>query len=128
MSVGLDVGSSQIRCLRLRGEQTVGSSSRALFAVLPEASEYRALLEAGHIPFAICDGALALIGDNAAALALAGALDAQDLWVPAIRPPTVPVGTARLRITLSAAHTTDDVQRLIDGLTGAAATLTGDQP
>ncbi|MCX7418091.1 MAG: hypothetical protein NT013_00955 [Planctomycetia bacterium] len=67
MSIGLDVGSSQIRCLRLHGEQTVGSSSRALFAVLPDASEYRALLEAGHIPFAICDGALALIGDNAAA-------------------------------------------------------------
>ncbi len=67
MSIGLDVGSSQIRCLRLRGEQTVGSSSRALFAVLPDASEYRSLLKAGHIPFAICDGALALIGDNAAA-------------------------------------------------------------
>ena len=66
-----------------------------------------------------------LIGDNAAALALASALDRQDLWVPAIRPPTVPVGTARLRITLSAAHTTDDVQRLIDGLTQAAADLTG---
>ena len=68
-----------------------------------------------------------LIGDNAAALALAAALDAQDLWVPAIRPPTVPVGTARLRITLSAAHTTDDVQRLVDGLTRAAADLTGGQ-
>lgn len=66
-----------------------------------------------------------LIGDNAAAMALAAVLDAQDLWVPAIRPPTVPVGTARLRITLSAAHTTDDVQRLIDGLTHAAAALTG---
>ena len=66
-----------------------------------------------------------LIGDNAAAMALAGALDAQDLWVPAIRPPTVPVGTARLRITLSAAHTKEDVQRLIDGLTRAAAALTG---
>lgn len=66
-----------------------------------------------------------LIGDNAAALALTAALDAQDLWVPAIRPPTVPVGTARLRITLSAAHTADDVQRLIDGLTRAAAEFTG---
>ena len=66
-----------------------------------------------------------LIGDNAAAMALAAMLDAQDLWVPAIRPPTVPVGTARLRITLSAAHTSDDVQRLIDGLTHAAAQLTG---
>jgi 8-amino-7-oxononanoate synthase len=66
-----------------------------------------------------------IVGDNAAALALAAALDAQDLWVPAIRPPTVPVGTARLRITLSAAHTEDDVQRLIMGLTQAAANLMG---
>lgn len=67
-----------------------------------------------------------LIGGNAAALALAAALEAQDLWVPAIRPPTVPVGTARLRITLSAAHTVDDVERLIVGLTRAAAELTRD--
>ena len=67
MSIGLDVGSSQVRSLRVRGDQLVGRSGRTLFAVLPDASEYRALLEAGHIPFAICDGALALIGDNAAA-------------------------------------------------------------
>lgn len=66
-----------------------------------------------------------IVGDNAAALALAASLDAQDLWVPAIRPPTVPAGTARLRITLSAAHSADDVQRLIDGLTRAAQELTG---
>ncbi|MDO8775085.1 MAG: 8-amino-7-oxononanoate synthase [Burkholderiaceae bacterium] len=66
-----------------------------------------------------------IVGDNAAALALAASLDTQDLWVPAIRPPTVPAGTARLRITLSAAHSADDVQRLIDGLTRAAQELTG---
>jgi 8-amino-7-oxononanoate synthase len=66
-----------------------------------------------------------IIGDNAAALALAAALDAQGLWVPAIRPPTVPAGTARLRFTLSAAHSAADVQQLLDGLTRAAQDLTG---
>ena len=64
-----------------------------------------------------------IVGDNAAALALAKTLDAQGLWVPAIRPPTVPVGTARLRITLSAAHTPKDVRALLDGLAQAAGTL-----
>nr|WP_315235073.1 8-amino-7-oxononanoate synthase [uncultured Limnohabitans sp.] len=64
-----------------------------------------------------------IVGDNTAALALAAALDAQGLWVPAIRPPTVPAGTARLRITLSATHSADDVQRLVHGLAHAAKEL-----
>ena len=57
-----------------------------------------------------------LIGDNHQALQLSEGLRARGIWVAAIRPPTVPQGTARLRITLSAAHTTQDVERLIGAL------------
>lgn len=57
-----------------------------------------------------------LVGGNAEALALSARLAAQGLLVPAIRPPTVPQGTARLRISLSASHTADDVDRLVAAL------------
>ncbi len=57
-----------------------------------------------------------LIGDNAETLAVARALWNESLWVPAIRPPTVPAGSARLRISLSAAHTCADVDLLADTL------------
>jgi len=57
-----------------------------------------------------------LIGDNNAALDLSSALRERGIWVAAIRPPTVPQGTARLRITLSAAHSMTDVTRLIETL------------
>lgn len=60
-----------------------------------------------------------LIGSNGGALAAASALDRAGLWVPAIRPPTVPSGTARLRIALSAAHTQHDIDTLCDALAGA---------
>ena len=57
-----------------------------------------------------------VIGANADAVRLSRALSQRGLLVPAIRTPTVPVGTARLRITLSAAHSADDVAQLIEAL------------
>jgi 8-amino-7-oxononanoate synthase len=53
-----------------------------------------------------------VIGGNDETLAIAAALDRHGLWVPAIRPPTVPAGTSRLRVSLSAAHSEDDLARL----------------
>jgi 8-amino-7-oxononanoate synthase len=57
-----------------------------------------------------------LVGDNAEALRLAEGLRARGILCPAIRPPTVPQGTARLRISLSAGHTEADVERLLAAL------------
>ena len=57
-----------------------------------------------------------IVGENAAVLALSTALWERGLWVPAIRPPTVPQGTARLRVSVSAAHTADDIAHLIHAL------------
>jgi len=57
-----------------------------------------------------------IIGDNFEALRVAAALFERGLWVPAIRPPTVATGTARLRVSLSAAHTAQQVGQLVDAL------------
>lgn len=56
------------------------------------------------------------VGDAGEALALSERLLADGLLVTAIRPPTVPPGTARLRVTLSAVHTSGHVDRLLDAL------------
>ncbi len=64
-----------------------------------------------------------VVGENAPALALAAALEREGIRIAAIRPPTVPVGTARLRITLSAAHTDSDIERLARALEAAGQSL-----
>jgi 8-amino-7-oxononanoate synthase len=60
-----------------------------------------------------------VLGDSARALAVSDLLFAAGFWVAAIRPPTVPQGTARLRITLSAAHSEHQVDALIEALAAA---------
>ena len=57
-----------------------------------------------------------VVGDNSRALAWSQALEAAGILVTAIRPPTVPQGSARLRVTLSAAHTEADVDTLLNAL------------
>lgn len=63
-----------------------------------------------------------LAGSAERALAWAGALERAGFLVTPIRPPTVPEGTARLRIALSASHTQHDVDRLLDALAQLPAT------
>jgi 8-amino-7-oxononanoate synthase len=62
-----------------------------------------------------------LVGDADAALSLSQRLEAAGLYVPAIRPPTVPHGAARLRVALSTLHSERDVERLLDALALATA-------
>ncbi|MEP7206379.1 MAG: 8-amino-7-oxononanoate synthase [Casimicrobiaceae bacterium] len=66
-----------------------------------------------------------IVGDNGSAVRLADALWDRGLWVPAIRPPTVPVGTARLRVSLSAGHSLADVDRLVEALAALGALADG---
>jgi 8-amino-7-oxononanoate synthase len=65
-----------------------------------------------------------IVGTSDAAVELAGALSQRGFWVPAIRPPTVPPGTARLRVSLTAAHTKEDVDALSDALGALAPEFT----
>ncbi|MEM6990602.1 MAG: aminotransferase class I/II-fold pyridoxal phosphate-dependent enzyme [Myxococcota bacterium] len=55
-----------------------------------------------------------VVGDNAAAMRVAADLLAHGIHVQAIRPPTVPVGTARLRLTVTAAHTPEQIEELAE--------------
>jgi len=80
-------------------------------------------VEAAKLPWTLMPSETAIqplvIGSNEAALAVMARLDEQGVWVPAIRPPTVPEGTARLRISLSSAHTVDHIDQLVAALARA---------
>ncbi|ACS86223.1 8-amino-7-oxononanoate synthase [Musicola paradisiaca] len=75
---------------------------------------------AASLPFRLLDAPGAIqplvVGDNAHTVALAQRLRDAGLWVSAMRPPTVPPGTARLRITLTADQQPEDIARLLEVL------------
>jgi 8-amino-7-oxononanoate synthase len=111
----------------------LAEATRASLALIRDESSRRAHLarliahwrvRARTLPWKLADSSTPIqpivIGDNAATLALADALWQRGFWVPAIRPPTVPAGTARLRVSLSAAHTLADVDALADALADLA--------
>ena len=60
--------------------------------------------------------------DDRRALAMSKSLEGAGYWVSAIRPPTVPEGAARLRVTLTALHAPHDVDALVDALARARDT------
>jgi 8-amino-7-oxononanoate synthase len=97
------------------------SSRRAQLAML--IARWRDAAEA--LPWKLLSSETAIqplvLGDNECALRVSAALWDRGIWVPAIRPPTVPRGSARLRITMTAAHTADDVDTLIVALREIAA-------
>jgi 8-amino-7-oxononanoate synthase len=77
-----------------------------------------------ELPWALLESITAIqpviVGDNALVMRLMDQLWERGFWVPAIRPPTVPDGSARLRVSLSAAHTTEQVAALADALEAVA--------
>ena len=68
-----------------------------------------------------------ILGSNANALKAAKLLDEAGYWIPAIRPPTVPLGSSRLRITLSANHSIEDLRELIHALKAIEQQVLGKQ-
>jgi len=107
----------------------VAEATRAGLRLLTESDELPQRLSANVTRFR--DGAQALglnlmesstaiqplvFGSSERALAASQQLEAEGILVPAIRPPTVPDGTARLRITLSAAHRDEHIDRLLQAL------------
>ncbi|MDE9427934.1 8-amino-7-oxononanoate synthase [Xenorhabdus bovienii] len=79
--------------------------------------------EAYHLPFTLMDSETAIqpliIGDNERCIALSHTLRQQKVWVKSILPPTVPLESARLRITLTASHTQQDIEILLEALHGS---------
>ncbi|QJR13877.1 8-amino-7-oxononanoate synthase [Usitatibacter palustris] len=96
----------------------VDSEPHLLAALRRRVAEFRAACEALGVPLAPSTTAIqpVIVGDAARALEISRRLAARNMHVVAIRPPTVPEGTSRLRISLSAVHTRPQVEALAAAL------------
>jgi 8-amino-7-oxononanoate synthase len=114
----------------------VAAATRTALAIAARAEAERARLashirlfrrEVGGLGLTLADSRTPIqpivLGSSARALAASQALWNAGLWVSAIRPPTVPEGTARLRVTLAANHTDSQVLRLVEALAALARDL-----
>ena len=114
--------------------QPVAAASRAALTLIREepwrrerlaahVERFRALCGEAGVPLSASHSPIqpVILGSAAAALAAQRALAAAGLWVAAIRPPTVPSGSARLRVTLAATHTHAQLQALVEQLSLACA-------
>jgi 8-amino-7-oxononanoate synthase len=90
-----------------------------LFALIDRWRDLASALPWHTLPSATAIQPLVL-GANSEALRVSDALWKRGIWVPAIRPPTVPQGSARLRITFSASHSIADVDLLAEALADVA--------
>lgn len=81
-------------------------------------ARYQAGLQAMNLPIAESEYAIQplILGDTDRTLSVAQRLEEQGCFVVPIRPPTVPIGTSRLRVTITAAHSEADIDRLLDAL------------
>lgn len=81
-------------------------------------AQFRVGAQAQNLQVTASDSAIQplIVGENSRALQLAAHLRECGCWVTAIRPPTVPPGTARLRLTLTAAHEPEDIDWLLERL------------
>jgi 8-amino-7-oxononanoate synthase len=112
----------------------LAAATRAALAIIRDQPERRRHLfaliarfreQARDLPWQLLASPTAIqplvVGDNMAAVGLSAALWERGFWAPAIRPPTVPAGSARLRITLTAAHSAAEVDALCAALRELAA-------
>ena len=114
----------------------IAAAARAALRIIRSEPEHEARLQANiarfrrgiaalgsDLPFTLSPSTTAIqpliVGEAAPAVALSRALFERGYWVAAIRPPTVPAGTSRLRVTLSAAHTEAQIDGLLEALAHA---------